>query len=171
MRNSGRFRHAVWSMAVVVTAAFMSGCGGAATDNLAREAVWGEVLLDGNPAKSGVITFVPDSAGLPAQGGGPIIEGKFSVSKEQGLVPGKYRVVINALSENQLAALSDAGHLLGPRPRQAAPRPRRAAPRPRRADPSAKPSNDFRTVEVKAGGPNVFEFSLSASNEDKSGAR
>jgi hypothetical protein len=149
-------------MAVVVTAAFMSGCGGAATDELPREAIRGEVLVDGTPVKSGVITFVPDSTSIPTQGGGPIIDGKFSVSKEQGLVPGKYRVVIDAPSDDQLAATSGAGAGDGA--------PSLPGPRPKRAARRAKPSNDFKTAEVKAGGPNVFEFSLGASNKDKSGA-
>src|SRR5262249_54495418 len=72
----------------------VAGCGGG--DNLPRQEVNGSVTIDGKPLVRGLITFVPTSAEVSTQGGGPVLEGKFSIPRMQGLVPGKYKVVISS---------------------------------------------------------------------------
>jgi hypothetical protein len=73
------------------------GCSGSG-DDLPREAVSGTVRLDGQPLAHGSIQFAPAAnAGGPQVGGGsPIESGQFSIARENGLVPGSYRVSINA---------------------------------------------------------------------------
>src|SRR5438270_8937909 len=64
------------------------GCAGA-EDDLPREAVSGTVKLNGEPLKQGRIQFqgtAPGSSG--------IVDGNYSIPKAEGLVPGKYQVLI-----------------------------------------------------------------------------
>ncbi|MFM7316846.1 MAG: hypothetical protein ACKO5E_07840, partial [bacterium] len=68
----------------------LSGCGG---DGLPRQAISGSISINGKPLKSGVVNFVPQSAGMPTQSGAAIVEGKYSIPRATGLVPGKYKVV------------------------------------------------------------------------------
>ncbi len=73
------------------------GCSGSG-DDLPREPVAGTVTLDGQPLADGVIQFGPvASAEGPTIGGGSSIhDGRFSIARESGLVPGRYKVAINA---------------------------------------------------------------------------
>ena len=82
---------------VVFVVCLVCFCGCAPEEGLVRFAVSGTVALpDGKPAPAGDITFEPDSA----QGNkGPgsttqIKDGKFSLPKEEGVVGGKYVVII-----------------------------------------------------------------------------
>lgn len=70
------------------------GCG---SDNeLNRQAVSGNVNVDGTPLAHGVIRFVPeattDGPGVMAE----IVDGKFSLEEDGGPVPGLHRVEIEA---------------------------------------------------------------------------
>jgi len=87
------------SPAFVVLAAFglAVGCSGSG-DDLPREPVSGTVTLDNQPLPNGTISFVPASGS--GGGGGTIKDGKFSIARAGGLVPGSYSVSINA-SETQ----------------------------------------------------------------------
>ena len=74
----------------------VSACDGSA-DGLPREPVSGTVTLDGEPLAAGAIQFFPKQAGGVAVSGGSTVEdGQFSISREYGLVPGSYKVAINA---------------------------------------------------------------------------
>ena len=87
------------SLAVVFVAVGLAGSGCASSgDDLPREAVSGTVRLDGQPLAVGSIQFAPaaSSGGAQVGGGSPIENGQFSVPRENGLVPGAYRVSINA---------------------------------------------------------------------------
>jgi hypothetical protein len=66
----------------------ISGCGSAAT------VVQGTVAVNGEPLKSGAISFTPIS-GQGAAAGAEIHNGAFEV-RAQGLLPGEYKVAINA---------------------------------------------------------------------------
>jgi hypothetical protein len=59
-----------------------------------REAVSGTVTLGANALDQGTVTFVPAGGGGPAST--QIKNGAFSLPKEQGLAPGKYRVSIDS---------------------------------------------------------------------------
>ena len=78
---------------LVVTTLAAVGCGGATSDGLPREPISGEVTLDGRPLEAGEITFVPDGfEGLPI--GAQVEDGRFSVPREDGPIPGNYRVSV-----------------------------------------------------------------------------
>lgn len=86
-----------------VTTLASSGCGGS-SDGLPREAVSGAVTVDGLPLESGAIQFFPASkgGGIAVSGGSPVEGGEFSIDRESGLVPGRYKVAINAAEPENL---------------------------------------------------------------------
>lgn len=135
---------------VVVAAAMIAtlvGCSGG--DGLPREPVSGSVAVEGKPLVKGVITFLPADTELPTQGGGAVVDGKYSISKDQGLVPGKYRVVISS-SRDELEKSKDMANGM----------PGMAPPVPKEALPAQYNTNSILTAEVKAGDANLFEFDL-----------
>lgn len=67
------------------------GCGG---EGIERRAVTGIVRLDGKPLPQGTIAFTPVDKGPSA--GGPIKDGAFTLAKDGGPSPGKYRVEVYA---------------------------------------------------------------------------
>ena len=80
----------------------LAGCGGS-IDGLPREAVAGTVTLDGQPLAAGAIQFFPatKAGGVAVSAGSPVEDGQFSIARDYGLVPGTYKVAINAAeSEN-----------------------------------------------------------------------
>src|SRR5262245_36303787 len=95
MPNLGtNLRSAIMTASLAVLLACVAGCAGG--DSLPREEVNGTVTIDGKPLAKGLITFVPTSAEVSTQGGAPVLEGKFTIPRLQGLVPGKYKVVISS---------------------------------------------------------------------------
>jgi hypothetical protein len=82
-------------LAFVVLAAFglAIGCSQSG-DDLPREPVSGTVTLDGQPLPNGTISFIPVTGS--GGGGGTITDGKFSIAREGGPVPGSYTVAIYA---------------------------------------------------------------------------
>jgi hypothetical protein len=76
---------------VLLTALALAGCGG--SDD--RLAVSGTVNFNGSPLDQGSIQFIPTGPG-GTPGGSVITDGKFSIPRERGLRPGKYRVVISS---------------------------------------------------------------------------
>jgi hypothetical protein len=80
-----------------------AGCG--KSDPLKRQAVSGEVTLEGAPLAAGTVTFEPKSGGTMS--GSPILAGKFEIPKEQGLSPGEYTVRLSSAGD-ELAAAEEA---------------------------------------------------------------
>jgi hypothetical protein len=74
-----------------------SGCGDSAGGRLP---VSGTVTLKGKALDEGVIEFVPldePEPGKPyTKSGAVVLNGKYSVPRQQGLVPGKYKVLISS---------------------------------------------------------------------------
>jgi hypothetical protein len=70
-----------------------SGCSGSG-DDLPREAVSGTVTLDDQPLAAGTISFTPSDKSGGNSGSGAIKDGKFSIARAEGLVPGSYVVAI-----------------------------------------------------------------------------
>jgi hypothetical protein len=127
-------------------AMFSAGCGGADDDH-PRQPVSGTVKFQGEPLKSGLIQFQPASADASTAGGAGIVDGQYSISRAEGLVPGSYRVSITSLGA------------------AATPLPAGATP----GDPVMKvkepiPARYNATTELKAQvtkeGPNKFDFDL-----------
>ena len=77
---------------------FSSGCG---DGRGARVPVSGVVTIDGEPLQHGSITFMPIKipGSVTRAGGASLKDGRFSVSSytpNDGLLPGKYEVIVNA---------------------------------------------------------------------------
>ncbi len=148
-RAVGARRLAVLGLAVV---AAMAGCGQPA-DKLPRRAVSGKVTLDDKPLEHGVISFIPDGqAANPVSGGAVIAAGSFSISAEQGLTPGKYKVSITATADEPPPP---AGQAPGPTPKKKA-----------KVEPPLIPAQ-YNTAskllaEVKESGSTSFDFPLTS---------
>jgi hypothetical protein len=143
-------RRELRSFASVVTLALLgfslTGCGDG--DKLPREAISGGVTVEGTPLKSGLITFIPNEDNTPTQGGGVVLEGKYSIPRNQGLVPGKYRVVITS-PDDKPPILDKTNNAPGLPPIPG-----------KEVIPSQYNTESLLTAEVKAGSNNVFEFNL-----------
>jgi hypothetical protein len=93
-----------------------AGCG-AAEEPLSRVPVTGDVTLNGQPLKSGVILFVPDQATAGPAAMAVITDGKYELSETEGPIFGHHRVEIEATSfldfelddEQAYAAYATAG--------------------------------------------------------------
>jgi hypothetical protein len=69
----------IWAAAPLAALALLAGCSGGP----AAGTVSGEVTLDGQPLKQGLIRFVP-ADGKTATADGPIADGKYSVAVPAG---------------------------------------------------------------------------------------
>ena len=84
---------AVYSVLVLVSA----GCNGG--DGLPRQPISGSVTLDGRKLEHGVISFYPSARlinGTMVSGASTIDNGRFSISRDAGLIPGKYKVAVHS---------------------------------------------------------------------------
>ena len=110
-----------------------------------REAVSGHVRFQGRPLDQGTIQFVPLD-GQDTASGGPVRAGDYQVTRQQGLKPGKYRVLLSSGTPGQ------------PAPEEAAP----GAPTPptRERLPREYNADSRQVVEVQKGGPNRFDFDI-----------
>ena len=82
-----------------LSALAIGGCSadtGTPVDTLPRVAIGGTVTLDGSPLSQGIIQLEPASGTKGPVVAGEIGEGKFTIEKSQGPVPGKYKVVISS---------------------------------------------------------------------------
>jgi len=123
----------------------LTGCGGA-TDNLPRQAVSGEVTLDGKPLPSGSIQFVPESATTATEAGAAIQDGRYAIARDQGPVPGKYVVRIYG-SSGQIVQPEDGI-------------PGSVHPMPKELIPLKYNTKTTLSAEVKPEAPNAFDFKL-----------
>jgi hypothetical protein len=122
------------------------GCSGSG-DELPREPISGTVTLDSQPLADGAIQFTPVQ-GAPTAGGSPIKDGQFSIDREHGLVPGNYKVAVNAASK----------HTESQKPAEPG-RPNRAD-RPKETIPMKYNAQTTLTAEVKKGVSNYFKYDL-----------
>jgi hypothetical protein len=132
---------------VFVLGVVLAGCGGE-DDGLPREAVSGTVTFKGQPLDLGSISFRPEGPSVLAEG---LIEnGSYAISRDKGLVPGKYKVLISARA--------------GPEPTRDMTVPPGPVTRPKRRPADLIPprynSASKLTADVTAGGKNVFDFDL-----------
>ena len=115
----------------------LPGCG-EESDGLPREAVSGTVTLDGQPLAEGSIQMLPVNAKDGQTGGAIIKNGKYSIPRSQGLVPGTYNVTID------MPSLSGAAPDSGP------PGPMQAADLPKNLIPAEYNTRSALTAEAKA---------------------
>jgi len=147
MRFSPRFRLTASTLSLACLLPNLVGCG--ESDKLPREAVSGTVSVEGKPLKSGLITFVPNESNTPTQGGALILEGKYTVPKNQGLVPGKYRIIITSPEDKGEIIFDKTNNAPGLPPIPA-----------KEVIPRQYNSESLLSAEVTAGGKNIFEFNL-----------
>jgi hypothetical protein len=87
--------HVIWRLCLLALAVGPVSLGGC-SDRSARQGIDGTVTLDGKPLEKGQISFRPQQGTASPSAGGTILDGKFSISPERGLSPGKFRVEITA---------------------------------------------------------------------------
>lgn len=82
-----RFNRIAAVVLAIVVLGVTSGCGPQ------RIAVEGRVTLEGRPLDEAALLFVPVSGGQKKTGAA-IVDGRFELSVENGLLPGRYRVEV-----------------------------------------------------------------------------
>lgn len=117
-RRAGARKGPVGGWITVALLLGLCGCGGEPT--VKRVAVTGTVHLDGAPLADGSIEFFPIAPTQGPRAAGQIKDGKFSLDKTTGPVPGTHRVEIYvdqhiAMEEPEVAAALP-GHSLPPNP-------------------------------------------------------
>jgi hypothetical protein len=132
---------------VLLCGMILAGCDGG--DGLARQAVSGTATLDGQPLAQGSIQFVTAADGdAPVMSGGSLIrDGRYEITEDQGLVPGTYRVSINATRGGG---------------RSGAETPVDAGPVPQDMIPAKYNAKSTLAAEVKEGGSNQFDYDLTS---------
>lgn len=78
-----------------LAALLASGCSG----SNGRQEVSGRVTIDGTPATMGSITFQPVDTANSQGSGATLRNGDFQLAAAKGLLPGKYKVVVQAFNE------------------------------------------------------------------------
>jgi len=159
----GPTRRDVFSLGILALIVLVSGgCGNQGTDDLPREPISGTVSYEGKPLANGTIQFQPASQAEGMAAGGMVVNGRFEIPRGEGPVPGKYKVQIDSLNETisvpvpepEAPASSDAAVLPG----ELKIPPKKMMKK--RLIPPRYNSQTELTAEVKAGGPNRYEFNL-----------
>ncbi len=142
----GRMKYQqIWALCGVLLLVMSSpGCG-KHDDPLNRQAISGSVTLDGQPLQQGTISFLPLEK-KDTSGGATITSGKYSVAREQGLAPGKYKVMISA-SKSGVAGGQEAPGM-----------PVMAA----ELIPEEYNTKSDKSVDVTVKGPNTFDFDITS---------
>jgi hypothetical protein len=121
----------------------LAGCAGGPAKPCA---VSGVVKWQGKPLDHGAITFLAEDPALGSGGGAMITDGKYSIPAKLGLLPGRYKVMVTSVDPKDQTPDPDAlpGYLPVPKDR---------------VQPKYNTQTTL-TAEVKAGGPNTFNFEV-----------
>jgi hypothetical protein len=92
-----------FSVVLLLVVVLMAGC---SRDPNARHPVSGTVFLNGQPLDQGRIYFVPVHKGS-SESGATILNGKYSIPCDLGLVPGIYKVSIFSYDPQGAKVASD----------------------------------------------------------------
>lgn len=84
-------------MAVAWFAAALLPCAGCGGDSGGRLAAEGTVTFNGEPVSKGSIAFRPMGSTESPSSGSEIVNGHFSIPGDKGLMPGEFRVEIQAV--------------------------------------------------------------------------
>ena len=120
----------------------VAGCGGNT-----RQAIEGSVTLDGQPLQDGSIQFRPIEGTEGPTAGAEVLNGQFSIHRDDGPLPGIYRVEITAMGKTQ-----------GKLP----PKLARQWGEYTQILPTRYNTESQLRAEVAAGGPNQFEFAVTS---------
>jgi hypothetical protein len=80
-------------------------------DDLPREPVAGTVTMDGKPLPEAAIQFTPTGETKATGVVAKVEDGKFSIPREEGLVPGTYMVSISHAEQQEIKSKKAAGSL------------------------------------------------------------
>jgi hypothetical protein len=131
----------------------LAGCG---DSRHGRNSISGTVKLKGALLDEGLIEFVPLEK-LATNGGAEIKNGKYSIPAENGLAPGKYKVVITSWEGGQPTPVN-TDEPPGPPGPGGASSAKFQAPKPR--IPPEYNTASKQEVEVTESGPNVFDYDI-----------
>jgi hypothetical protein len=132
----------------------LAGCGGG--DGLPREPISGSVAVDGDPVVKGAILFKTASNDQAAMDiGGLIRDGKYSIPRAEGPVPGTYQVMITE-EPQAVADPNDPTHTLPMKPSKLTPLYRKGM---------------NLTAEVKPGQTNTIDFNIKVDEHKSSAAK
>lgn len=139
----------IFPSVVWVFAALLAGC---SDPHDGRVAVSGTITLEGQPLSDATITFEPID-GQGSSSGSAVVNGEYKIERKSGLKPGQYRVVITAGDGTTPANEEEAG---GPGGSNIVSVDRIPAEYNERSQ---------QQVEVKADGPNKFDFAIPKARE------
>jgi hypothetical protein len=104
--------------------------------------------LEGQPLAKGTIQFAPTSDKVPTTETAGIVDGKYTLPRSKGLVPGTYKVAISSVTE--MAETREPHNAPG-----------KVGPAPKNLVPKQYNTASTLTAEVKAGQPNEFDYEIS----------
>ncbi len=133
------------TLAALMSVAIAGCMAQAELDPLPRVAVSGKVTINGQPMPAGTIQFNPTSSTASVTAVGEIVDGKYTIDRTQGPVPGHFRIQISAQSHVTVAPNEEPGG--GPR-------------RIKESIPARYNVKSELECDVKAEGPNEFDFDL-----------
>jgi hypothetical protein len=129
---------------VALLAVALAGC----SDSYGgRMAIAGAVKLAGEPLDGGQVMFFPLD-GQDTQGGAPVVNGEYKIDRKHGLKPGKYLVRLTA-GDGKTPANEEAGGPGGSTNIVSVDR-----------IPDDWNTHSTQKIEVKAKGPNTFDFDI-----------
>lgn len=134
-----------WSLAALMSLAVAGCTGQVESDPLPRVSVSGKVTIDGQPMPAGSIQFDPTASTASVTAIGEIVDGKYTIDRAQGPVPGHYRVQISAQTHAKIAPTEEPGGM-----------PQRV----KETIPARYNAKSELEKDVKAEGPNEFDFDL-----------
>lgn len=137
-------------IACIGVGALLCGIAGCGDELGPRQEISGSVRMGGQPLDEGAIEFMPlapAAAGeIDTQSGAPITQGKYTIPRANGLMPGKYRV-----------SITSAGPTEGPKPGEL---PGPSGPSPKERVPAKYNTDSELEATVTSAGPNTFDFEI-----------
>ena len=125
----------------------LAGCAGdsESAGTVPRVAVSGTVTLDGKPLPQGIIQFDPEAGDAGLNVVGNVVDGQFSLDKQKGPAPGKYRVSISSRRPHEIKPGEAPGGMPKSEPEKV---------------PAKYNTRTTLSKEITADGPNELDFPL-----------
>lgn len=140
------------SSLALILALTLIGCS-RSKDDLPREPVAGTVTMDGQPLPEAVIQFYPTGDATTTGANAQVKNGEFSIPREDGLVPGNYKV---SISHAELQATTFKGKKVD------SPRSKRLGPE---LIPAEYNTKSTLTAEIKRGGTRDLKYDLTSKKK------
>ena len=153
--NRGGYSRFWSNLALVAAGIALPACSGT-SDGLPRQPLAGRVLLDGKPLAHGTILFFPEEVSTKQHetvpSGNTIVNGWFSIPRDKGPVPGKYKI-----------AVSSEKHVKHPNRTDREDIPAEPQPPAQEIIPARFNANTELEVEIKEGGIKELRIDLQSS--------